>query len=113
MKLLIAYVQPQKLNEVKHALYKEDIRRFTVADVYGHSDEDLVHEHYRGIEVEVDLLKKIKFEIALNDNYVEKAVKAIKSACRSGKLGDGKIIIVPIEKVYRIRSDDEDSTAIG
>ena len=113
MKLLIAYIQPEKLNDVKASLYSDEINRFTVSDVYGHSDEDSILESYRGIEVEVDLLKKTKIEIALNDDFVDKAIKSIKNACNSGRPGDGKIFIVPLEKAFRIRSDDEDNAAIG
>ena len=113
MKLLLAYIQPSKLNEVKKSLYNNDIKRFSVMDVYGHSEEDGIHESYRGIEIEIDLLKKIKIEIALNDDFVDIAVKAIRTACQTGSLGDGKIFVLPIEKAYRIRSDETNSVAIG
>ena len=113
MKLLFAYIQPHKLNDVKQALYENDIMRFSVMNVYGHSEEDGIHESYRGIEIEKDLLKKIKIEIALNDNFVEIAVKAIQDACKTGSMGDGKIFILPLEQAFRIRSEERDSIAIG
>ena len=113
MKLLIAYIQPHKLNDVKKALFLRDIKRFSVMNVYGHSEEDGVHESYRGIEIQKDLIKKIKIEIALNENYVEEAVTAIQEACKTGRLGDGKIFLLPLEKAFRIRSEEEDSVAIG
>ena len=113
MKLLHAYIQPNKLNDVKKALYAKDIKRFSVMNVYGHSEEDGIHESYRGIELEVDLLKKIKIEIALNENFVDTAVDAIQMACSTGEVGDGKIFITPLEKAFRIRSDDEGNVAIG
>jgi len=113
LKLLIAYIQPDKLGSVKKALYAANINRFTVVDTFGHSDEDGLHESYRGIEIEVDLLKKIKIEIALNDDFVDNAVNAIRQAGKSGQLGDGKIFILPIEQAFRIRSDQSGSEAIG
>lgn len=113
MKLLFAYIQPHKLNDVKQALYQCNIKRFSVMNVYGHSEEDGIHESYRGIEIEKDLLKKIKIEIALNDNFVEVAVEAIQMACQTGSLGDGKIFILPLEQAFRIRSEERDSIAIG
>ena len=113
MKLLIAYIQPHKLNDVKKALFEKEIKRFSVMNVYGHSEEDGLHESYRGIEIEVDLIKKIKIEIALNDNFVDVAVEAITSACQTGDLGDGKIFLLPLEKAFRIRSTEKDSVAIG
>ena len=113
MKLLFAYIQPHKLNDVKKALYENDIKRFSVMNVYGHSEEDGINESYRGIEIEKDLLKKIKIEIALNDNFVDIAVSAIQQACRTGSLGDGKIFIIPLECAFRIRSEDRDSIATG
>jgi nitrogen regulatory protein P-II 2 len=113
MKLLHAYIQPHKLNDVKKALYEQDIKRFSVMSVYGHSEEDGIHESYRGIEIEVDLLKKIKIEIALNDDFVKIAVEAIQKACSTGTVGDGKIFITPLENAFRIRSNEQDSVAIG
>jgi len=113
MKLLFAYIQPNKLNDVKQSLFKNNIKRFSVSNVYGHSEEDGIHESYRGIEIEVDLLKKLKIEIALNDDFVDTAVSAIREACQTGSIGDGKIFILPLEKAFRIRSDEQDNTAIG
>ena len=77
MKLLIAYIQPHKLNDVKEvpvAHFEKDIQRFSVMNVYGHSEEDGFNESYRGIEIQKDLIKKIKIEIALNDNFVDEVV---------------------------------------
>ena len=113
MKLLIAYIQPHKLNDVKKSLFEKDIQRFSVMNVYGHSEEDGFNESYRGIEIQKDLIKKIKIEIALNDNFVDEVVEIISNACKTGKLGDGKIFILPLEKAFRIRCEDQDSVAIG
>jgi len=113
MKLVIAYIKPDKLGVVKQALYDNSIKRFSVSDVYGHSDEDGIAESYRGIEIQVDLINKIKIEIALNDEFVEVAVNAILEAGKSGQLGDGKIFVLPIEQAYRIRSRQSGKDAIG
>jgi len=83
--------------------------------VFGHSENDGYLESYRGIEIQVDLMKKIKLEIALNDDFVPVAVEAIKKACREGERPSsaGKIFVLPLENVYRIGIDEEGSTAIG
>jgi len=113
VKLLIAYIQPDKLNTVKQALYKKEINRFSVMDVFGHSDEDGVHETYRGIEIQKDLLKKIKIEIALNDDFIDTAINIIMEACSSGEAGDGKIFITPIERAISISTKQEGPSSIG
>lgn len=113
MKMILAIVQPKKLNKIKKLLYENNITRFFVEDCYGHSDEDSIIETYRGIEMEIDLKKKIKIHIAVNDDFVDKAVQAILKGGRSGKIGDGKIFVLPIENCYRIATGEEGSGSIN
>lgn len=113
MKMIVAIIQPDKLSRVKKLLYENNIKRFFVHDCYGHSDEDSIIERYRGVEMQVDLKKKVRIQIAVNDHYVEKAVNAILAGGKSGKIGDGKIFVYPIENCYRIASGEEGEIAIG
>lgn len=113
MKMIVAIVQPSKLNKIKRLLYKNDINRFIVSDCYGHSEEDSIIETYRGVEMEIDLLKKIRIQIAVNDDFVDKAVKAILEGGKTGKIGDGKIFVYPIERCYRISTGEEGESSIG
>ena len=113
MKLIIAYIQPQKLNQVKQLLYDNNIQRFSVVDAFGHSDEASVLENYRGIEMEIDLAKKVRFEIAVNDEFVEPVIKAFLEGGKTGKYGDGKIFVVPLDECYSITTGSSGSKAIG
>jgi nitrogen regulatory protein P-II 2 len=113
MKLIIAYIQPEKLNGVKKILYGQKIHRFSVVDAFGHSEEVGILESYRGVEMEIDLLKKIRLEIAVNDDFVDPVVKAIIEGGKTGAIGDGKIFVIPIENCFRIRTGEEGSKAIG
>ena len=113
MKMIVAIVQPDKLNIIKKLLYENKLNRFIVSDCYGHSDEDSIIETYRGVEMEIDLKRKIRIQMAVNDEFAEKAVKAILQGGKSGKIGDGKIFVYPIEQCYRISSGEEGTAAIG
>ena len=113
MKLIVAIIQPEKLNQVKKLLYANEINRFVVQDCFGHSDEHSVIERYRGVEMEVDLKKKIQIQIAVNDEFVDKAVKAILEGGRTGKIGDGKVFVIPMEECYSISSGKSGVDAIG
>ena len=113
MKLIVAYIQPDKLNEIKKILYSKDISRFSVIDAFGHSEEEGVHESYRGVEMEIDLVKKIRLEIAVNDDYVEPTVQSIINGGKTGTLGDGKIFVIPLDNCYRIRTGESGESAIG
>ncbi len=113
MKLIIAYIQPDKLNPLKEVLYQNDIHRFSVVDAFGHSEEDGFLETYRGVEMEVDLMKKIRVEIAVNNDFCEKVVGCIIDAGKTGSIGDGKIFVIPIEETYRIRTGESGEDAIG
>ncbi|MDR1127609.1 MAG: P-II family nitrogen regulator [Treponema sp.] len=113
MKMIIAYIQPHALNEVKQELYKAEVYKMSVTNAMGCGQQKGYLESYRGVEVEVNLLKKIRIEIAVNDNFVKPTVDAIIRAARSGEIGDGKIFVIPIEECIRIRTGESGSSAIG
>jgi len=113
MKLIIAYIQPHALNDVKQELYKADVRKISVTNALGCGQQAGHTEHYRGVEVEVNLLKKVRIEIAVNDNFVKPTIDAIVKGARSGEIGDGKIFVLPIEECIRIRTGETGSEAIG
>ena len=113
MKLVIAYVQPQKLNDVKQALYAANVMKMSVTNALGCGRQGGYHETYRGVDIEVNLLKKIRLEIAVNDEYVEPTIEAIVSGARTGNIGDGKIFVIPLERCVRIRTGDQGNDAVG
>ncbi|MCM8533061.1 MAG: P-II family nitrogen regulator [Lentisphaeraceae bacterium] len=113
MKLIVAYIQPQKLNSVKQALFAKDIFKMSVTNALGCGQQKGFHENYRGVDMEVNLLKKVRIEIAINDDFVDQAVEAIIEGARSGNIGDGKILVLPIEEAIRIRTGEKGSEAIG
>lgn len=112
MKLVVAIVRPEKLNDVLEALYRAEVRGLTVTRVRGHGGELEDVETYRGTTVKVALHDKIRLEIGVSDHFVEPTVRAILSAGRTGEVGDGKIFVLPVEKVYRIRTGEEDQQAV-
>jgi nitrogen regulatory protein P-II 1 len=113
MKLIIAYVQPHALNDVKEALYRADVKKISITNSMGCGQQGGHKEQYRGVEVEVSLLKKVRIEIAVNDNFVKATIDAIIEGARSGEIGDGKIFVLPIEECIRIRTGETGNTAIG
>ena len=114
MKLIVAIIQPEELPAVKEELLKKKIYKFTVSNVLGQGKEIPVQEVYRGIAHEITLLKKVRLEIAGNDEFVEPAVEAITIvAGGEGDKGRGKIFILPIEESVRIRTGETGSAAIG
>ncbi|GHU25562.1 nitrogen regulatory protein P-II 1 [Spirochaetia bacterium] len=113
MKLIIAYIQPHVLNEVKQELYKSEVYKISVTNAMGCGQQKGYSEHYRGVEVEVNLLKKMRIEIAVNDTFVQPTIDAIIRGARSGEIGDGKIFVLPIEQCIRIRTGDTGTNAIG
>jgi nitrogen regulatory protein P-II 1 len=113
MKLIIAYIQPHTLNNVKQELYKSEIFKISVTNALGCGQQKGYSEVYRGIDIEVNLLKKVRIEIAVNDSFVEPTISAILKGARSGEIGDGKIFILPLEDCIRIRTGETGSTAIG
>lgn len=112
MKLIVAIVRPDKVNDVLEALYRAEVRGLTLSRVQGHGGELERVETYRGTTVKVALTEKVRFEIGVSDHFVEPTVRAIMSAARTGEVGDGKIFVLPVEKVYRIRTGEEDTAAV-
>jgi len=112
MKLVVAIVRPEKLNDVLEGLYRADVRGLTISRVRGHGGETEQVETYRGTTVKVELHDKVRIEIGVSDNFVKPTVDAILSGGRTGEVGDGKIFVLPVEKVYRIRTGEEDRAAV-
>jgi len=112
MKLLIAIIKPFKLEEVKDALTEIGVEGMTVTEVKGFGRQKGHTEVYRGSEYTVDFLPKVKLEVALADSVVGKAVDAIVKTASTGKIGDGKIFVVPLDEVIRIRTDERGDVAL-
>ncbi|MGZ3380448.1 MAG: P-II family nitrogen regulator [Isosphaeraceae bacterium] len=115
MKLIIAIIQPDKLEAVQNALVSVDVFRLTVLEVRGFGRQLGFTEVYRGTEFKVNLLKKLQLEIAVNDDFVEPTVEAIIKAGKTepdGEIGDGKIFILPLEECVRIRTGERGMPAI-
>jgi nitrogen regulatory protein P-II 2 len=113
MKLIVAYIQPAKVTEVKQELYRNQIYKISVTTAMGCGQQKGYHENYRGMEEEVNLLKKMRIEIAVNDDFVKPTVDAIIKGARSGNIGDGKIFIMPLDECIRIRTGETGKDAIG
>jgi len=113
MKLVVAMIQPHKLNDVKQALFKKDVFKMTITNVLGAGQQKGFTETYRGVETEVNLLKKVRIEIAVNADYVKPTIDAIIEGARTGSIGDGKIFVMPLEECYRIRTGESGNDAIG
>jgi len=113
MKLIIAMIQPHKLPDVKKALFEAEVHKMTATNALGCGQQKGYTETYRGVEEEVNLLKKIRLEIAVNEDFVKPTVDAIIKGARTGKIGDGKILILNLEECIRIRTGESGSTAIG
>lgn len=113
MKLVIAIIQPFTLEKVKEELYKEEVNLITVSEVVGHGRQKGVTEVYRGAKETGNLLRKIRLEIAINDNFLEPTVRAIMRGARTGSIGDGKIFVMDLNECYRIRTGETGGVAIG
>ncbi|RPJ20483.1 MAG: P-II family nitrogen regulator [Planctomycetaceae bacterium] len=113
MKLITAYIQPHKLNDVKQALYKAEVYKVSVTNSLGCGQQKGYHESYRGVPIEVNLLKKVRLEIAVNENFVERTINAIVEGARTGQIGDGKIFVTDLLECIRIRTGERGSAAIG
>jgi nitrogen regulatory protein P-II 1 len=112
MKLIIAIIKPFKLDEVKEALGAVGIEGMTVTEVKGFGRQKGHTEIYRGSEYTVDFLPKVKLEIAVPDDLVAKVIAAITGAAKTGKIGDGKIFVLPLEDVIRIRTEEHGDSAV-
>ena len=112
MKKIEAIIKPFKLEEVKEAILELGISGMTVSEVKGFGRQKGHKEIYRGAEYTVDFLPKVKIEVVINQEQVDECIEAITNAARTGKIGDGKIFVTPVEKVVRIRTGEEDEAAI-
>ena len=112
MKLVIGIVRPEKANDVLEALYRAEVRGVSLSRVQGHGGELDRVETYRGTTVKMGLADKIRFEIAVSDPFVEPAIQALSEGGRTGEVGDGKIFVVPLERVVRIRTGETDNAAV-
>jgi nitrogen regulatory protein P-II 1 len=112
MKLVVAIVRAEKLPEVLEALFHAEVRGLTINRVQGHGGEMERVENYRGTTVKMELSEKVRIEIGVSDHFVEPTVHAILRSARTGAVGDGKVFVLPVEKVYRIRTGEEDQAAV-
>ena len=112
VKLVVAIVRPEKANDVLEALFRSDVQGVTLSRVQGHGGETEQVETYRGTTVKMELHEKVRFDIGVSDHFVEPTVKAILAAARTGEVGDGKVFVLPVEKIYRIRTGEEDRAAV-
>lgn len=113
MKLIVAYIQPHRLNAVKQALYEREVVKMSVTTALGCGQQMGYHETYRGADIEVNLLKKIRIEIAVTEPYVQTTIDAIIQGARTGKIGDGKIFVMELADCIRIRTGEVGEDAIG
>lgn len=112
MKLVVAIVRPEKLTDVLEALFLAEVRGLTINRVQGHGGETEPVETYRGTTVKMALSEKIRLEIAVSDHFVDVTVGAILSAARTGRVGDGKVFVLPVDKIFRIRTGERDQDAV-
>jgi nitrogen regulatory protein P-II 1 len=112
MKLIVAIIRPDLLNEVLEALYRTEVRGLTVSRVLGHGGETERVETYRGTTVKVDLQEKVRIEIGVSEHFVEATVQAILDSARTGEVGDGKVFVLDVDRVYRIRTGERNEAAV-
>jgi len=109
---VIGIVRPEKANDVLEALYRAEVRGVSISRVQGHGGELDRVETYRGTTVKMGLAEKVRFEIAVSDEFVEPTIDALADGARTGEVGDGKILVVPLERVVRIRTGETDLRAV-
>ena len=112
MKLIIAIIRPDRLNDVLEALYHAEVRGLTVSRVMGHGGETERVETYRGTTVKMGLQEKVRLEIGVSRPFVDVTVKAILGSARTGEVGDGKVFVLDVEQVHRIRTGERDEAAV-
>jgi nitrogen regulatory protein P-II 1 len=112
MKLIVAIIRPEKLNDVLERLYRAEVRGLTVSRVMGHGGETEQVETYRGTTVKVELHEKVRLEIGVSDSFIDVTVGAILASACTGEVGDGKVFVLPVESVYRIRTGERDQAAV-
>ena len=112
MKLIVAIIRPEQLSDVLEALFHAEVRGLTISRVQGHGGEMEHVENYRGTTVKMALAEKVRLEIGVSNHFVQPTVDAILAAARTGEVGDGKIMVLPIERIYRIRTGEQDQDAV-
>jgi nitrogen regulatory protein P-II 1 len=112
MKLVVAVIRPERLTAVLEALFEADVRGLTIGRVQGHGGETEHVETYRGTTVKMGLAEKVRLEIGVSDHFVEPTIATILASARTGDVGDGKVFVLPVERVYRIRTGEEDQAAV-
>jgi nitrogen regulatory protein P-II 1 len=112
VKLVIGIVRPEKANDVLEALYRAEVRGVSISRVEGHGGELDRVETYRGTTVQVGLSDKVRFEIAVSDDFVDATIEALAAGARTGEVGDGKIFVLPLERAVRIRTGESDKAAV-
>ncbi len=112
MKLITAIIRPEKLNDVLEALFSAEVRGLTITRAQGHGGETEVVETYRGTTVKRELVEKVRLDIGVSEPFVETTIEVLSHAARTGEVGDGKIFVLPIDKVVRIRTGEEDEAAV-
>jgi nitrogen regulatory protein P-II 1 len=112
MKLVVAIVRPERLNKVLEELYRAEVQGLSISRVQGHGGEREHVETYRGMTVKMDLSEKVRLEVGVSNHFVKPTVDAILKGARTGEVGDGKVFVLPVEKIYRIRTGEEDQAAV-
>jgi nitrogen regulatory protein P-II 1 len=112
MKLVVAVVRPDRLTAVLEALFQADVRGLTISRVQGHGGETEQVETYRGTTVKMGLAEKVRLEIGVSDHFVDPTIATILASARTGEVGDGKVFVLPVERVYRIRTGEQDQAAV-
>jgi len=112
MKLVVAIIRPDRVTSVLEELFKADVQGLSISRVQGHGGEREHVETYRGTTVKMGLSEKVRLEIGVSNHFVKPTVDAILKAGRTGEVGDGKIFVLPVEKIYRIRTGEEDQEAV-
>ncbi len=112
MKLVIGIVRPERANDVLEALYRAEVRGVSISRVQGHGGELDHVETYRGTTVQVGLADKVRFEVAVSDDFVDPTIEAVCAGARTGEVGDGKVFVVPLERAVRIRTGETDKAAV-
>jgi nitrogen regulatory protein P-II 1 len=112
VKLIIGIVRPEKANDVLEALYRADVKGLTITRVQGHGGELDRVETYRGTRVKMELAEKVRFEIAVTDDFVDPTIQALSDGGGTGEVGDGKIFVLPLERAVRIRTGETDQGAV-
>lgn len=113
MKLVVAIIRPEMLNDVLEQLLRSEVRGLTISQAKGHGGETEQVETYRGTTVKMSLSDKVRLEIGVSDHFVDTTVRTIIDAARTGDVGDGKVFVLPVEHVYRIRTGDLDEAAVS